>query len=375
MPRVAMLIQKYYPHAGGAEKIVQRLAPRLQQNGFEVSILTRHEKGLSRFDTVDGIPVYRLPAPGPKPIAAASYVWSAARLLSKLQPDLIHAHEILSPASAAMLYKRSHHLPIVATLHRGGLLGDIYKLKRRPFGRQRLRSLTREIDSFVVISQEIDGELAALGVSPQKRVFIPNGVDTAHFSPISRSKRDELRDQLSLPRDALIAVYVGRFVVEKRVDHLLTLWPEIRLAFPRALLLLIGTGEESSRLQAMSSPGVQFTGQVDDAANYLRAADIFVLPSSTEGLSVSMLEALSSGVPALVTSVGGAPDVIQHHMNGYLIPPDNLPALKEGLSTLLGDEALRGRLGKNGRECILADYSLESIAMQSCALYQKLLTR
>ena len=373
MPCVAMLIQRYYPHAGGAEKLVQRLAPRLQTRGFEVCVVTRHEKGLSRFEVIDGMPVYRLPAPGPKPLAAAFYIWSAVRLLSKLHPDLIHAHEILSPASAAILFKHFHHRPIVATLHRGGMLGDIYKLKRRPFGMQRLSSLSREIDSFVVISQEIDSELAALRVLPEKRVFIPNGVDAAHFSPLSKMKKEHLRTELSLPREALVVVYVGRFVVEKRVNHLLTLWPDIRRVFPEALLLLIGTGAETSRLQAMSSPGVQFTGQVDDAASYLQAADIFVLPSSTEGLSVSMLEAMSSGLPALVTSVGGAPDVIQHNMNGYLIPPDDLPALKQGLLTLLGDEALRVRLGKRGRECILADYSLDSVAMHLGALYHNLL--
>jgi glycosyltransferase involved in cell wall biosynthesis len=373
MPRVAMLIQKYYPHAGGAEKVVQRLAPRLQTQGFEVCVLTRHEKDLSRSETIDGVPIYRLPAPGPKPLAAISYILSSVRLLSRLNPDLIHAHEILSPASAAMLFNYYHRQPIVATLHRGGLLGDIYKLKRRPFGKQRLRSLARGIDAFAVISQEIDSELAGLGVLPEKRVFIPNGVDTTHFSPIPKTERDQLRDELSLPRDALIIVYAGRFVPEKRVDHLLTLWPGIRLAFPQALLLLIGTGDETSRLQAMSGPAVQFTGQVEDAARYLQAADIFVLPSSTEGLSVAMLEALSSGLPALVTAVGGAPDVIQDDVNGYLIPPDDLPALKQGLLTLLGDESLRARLGQRGRECILSHYSLDSVAMQLGALYRKLL--
>ena len=373
MPCVAMLIQKYYPHAGGAEKIVQRLAPGLQTRGFDVCIVTRHEKGLSPFETIDGVPVYRMPSPGPKPLAAVSYIWSAVRLLSKLHPDLVHAHEILSPASAAMLFKYFHHRPIVATLHRGGLLGDIYKLKHRAFGIWRLQRLSHEIDSFVVISQEIDNELAALGVLPEKRVFIPNGVDTEHFAPTSKVKKEQLRDELSLPRDAQVVVFVGRFVVEKCVDHLLTLWPEIRLAFPKALLLLIGTGEEEPRLRGMAGPGVQFTGQVEDSARYLQTADLFVLPSSTEGLSVSMLEALSSGLPALVTAVGGAPDVIEHHVNGYLIAPDDLAALKEGLLTLLGDEALRVRLGKNGRDCILANYSLDSVATQLGTLYHNLL--
>jgi glycosyltransferase involved in cell wall biosynthesis len=173
----------------------------------------------------------------------------------------------------------------------------------------------------------------------------------------------------------LIVLYVGRFVTEKRVDHLLTLWPEIRQAFPQAHLLLIGAGEETARLQAMSGPGVQFTGQVDDSAPYLKAADLFVLPSSTEGLSVSMLEALSVGLPALVTAVGGAPDVIQHKVNGCLIPPDDLPALRQGLLILLGDARLREQLGIKGRECIMAAYSLDSVAVQLGALYQKLLAR
>ena len=375
MPRVAMLIQKYYPHAGGAEKIVQRLAPRLQKQGYDVCVLTRHETGLSRFEVVENVPVYRLPAPGPKAVAASSYILASVRLLSALRPDVLHAHEILSPASAALAYKRLHRRPIVATLHRGGLLGDIYKLERRPFGKERLRRLSREIDSFVVISQEIDGELAALGVRPEKRIFIPNGVDTAHFSPVPQPEKARLRQSLSLPPDASIVVYVGRFVAEKRVDHLLTLWPEIRQAFPQAHLLLIGAGEETARLQAMSGPGVQFTGQVDDSAPYLKATDLFVLPSSTEGLSVSMLEALSSGLPALVTAVGGAPDVINHNVNGYLIPPDDLPALRQGLVTLLGDARLREHLGTKGRECIMAEYSLDSVAVQLGALYQKLLAR
>ena len=70
MPRVAMLIQKYYPHVGGAEKQIQRLVPRLQARGFDICIITRHEPGLSRFEMVDGAAVYRVSSPGPKSIAA-----------------------------------------------------------------------------------------------------------------------------------------------------------------------------------------------------------------------------------------------------------------------------------------------------------------
>jgi glycosyltransferase involved in cell wall biosynthesis len=140
-------------------------------------------------------------------------------------------------------------------------------------------------------------------------------------------------------------------------------------------LLIVGTGAEEARLraQSLSVPGVQFTGQVNDALRYLQAADLFVLPSATEGLSNSLLEALSTGLPVLATSVGGTPDVISHGVNGYLIPPDDLPALKNGLTTLLADRALRASLGMEGRQRILKDFSLDSIATRLDALYHNFL--
>jgi len=375
MPRVAMLIQKYYPHVGGAERQIQQLAPRLQARGFEVCIVTRHETGLSRFEIIDGVSVYRLACPGPKPLAAVFYIWSAVRLLSKLRPDLIHAHEILSPASAALLAKHFQGCPVIVKILRGGIRGDIYKLKRGPFWIQRFHILCQSVDSFIVISHEIDQELSALGVPSNKRTFIPNGVNTEAFAPVPDSLKKHLRTKLRLPLDGALVVYLGRLTAEKRVDHLLRIWPDIRVEFPQAQLLIIGTGAEEAQLraQSVSVPGVQFTAQVNNPMRYLQAADLFVLPSATEGLSNSLLEALSSGLPVLATSVGGTPDVISHGENGYLIPPDDLPALRSGLMTLLADATLRARLGAGGRQRILTNFSLDSVAMRLDALYHSLL--
>jgi glycosyltransferase involved in cell wall biosynthesis len=375
MPRVAMLIQKYYPHVGGAERQIQRLAPRLQARGFDVCIVTRHEAGLSRFEMIDGVPVYRLVCPGPKPAAAILYIWSAARLLSKLRPDLIHAHEILSPASAALLAKRLHGWPVIVKILRGGLRGDVYKLKRSLFWTERFRVLCRNVDAFVVISHEIDQELSDLGVPSPKRVLIPNGVDTQMFLPLANSGKKTLRAELQLPTEGELVVYLGRLASEKRVELLIRVWPDIRAVFPQAQLLVVGTGPEEARLrtQSTSTSGVRLIGRVNDSLRYLQAADLFVLPSDTEGLSNSLLEALSTGLPVLATSVGGTPDVISHGVDGYLIPPDDLAALKRGLVELLGDETLRARLGTEARQRILKDFSLDSVAGRLAALYHDLL--
>jgi glycosyltransferase involved in cell wall biosynthesis len=143
--------------------------------------------------------------------------------------------------------------------------------------------------------------------------------------------------------------------------------------FPDAKLLIIGAGADEPRLRGMSGPGVQFIGQVEDAARFLQASDLFILPSSTEGLSNSLLEAMSTGLPVLATSVGGTPDVIRHEVDGYLVPPDDQQALMQGVLRLLGDEKLRARLGKNGHHRILSNYSLDSVADRLGNLYMKLL--
>ncbi len=373
MPRVAMVIQRYLPHLGGAERQLHQLAPRLQARGYETIVLTRHEKGLARYEVIDGVPVHRLPSTGPKALAGATFTASAVAKLTQLHPDLVHAHEILSPASIAVLSKRINHHPVLVKILRGGGRGDIYKLKKRPLWKSYFQNLKRDVDAFLVISQEIDAELAALGVPKEKRVFLPNGVNTERCAPISEERKRKLRNELSLPAEATLVAYVGRLVPEKRVDHLLRLWPQIQSNDPAARLLIVGEGSEESRLKSMSVDGTQFTGPVQDAVPYLQAADLFVLPSSTEGLSNSMLEAMSCGLPVLATTVGGAPDVIKHGTSGFLIPPDDLDSLQRGLQKLIDDRTLRFTLGSNARARILADFSLDSVADRLVGLYDQIL--
>jgi glycosyltransferase involved in cell wall biosynthesis len=377
MKRVAMLIQRYLPHVGGAERQLQQLAPRLRAQGFEIHVITRREPGLLPFEVIEDVPVYRMPSIGPKPVARVTFANAAVAELTRLRPDLVHAHEILAPASIAVRSKAINKHPVVLKLLRGGVRGDIFKLKLRPFWQTYFAKLKRSVDGFITISHEIDRELDSLNVDPQKRFFIPNGVDTSRYVPASEEHKQELRAELSLPPQAHIVVYAGRLVREKRVDYLLKIWDAIRAKYFDAHLLILGDGSEESRLKEMSAQlrqgGVQFAGRVDDAGSYFQAADIFVLPSSTEGLSNSMLEAMSCGLPVLATKVGGAPDVIEQNIHGCLIPPDDIDSLQWGLESLLADQSLRLSLGAAARKRILSDFSLDSIAGRLSALYYRLL--
>lgn len=371
--RVAMIIQGYYPCLGGAERQLAALAPLLKARQVEVHVLTRQYDGLKRFEVIDEVPVHRLPIPGPKAIAALSFMISALPLLRRLRPNLIHAHELLSPTTTALIAKCLFGTPVVAKILRGGELGDLAKLHGKSFGTHRIAWLKKDVDAFITISQEIDQELASVGIEAARRPFIPNGVDIDRFSPLIPAERQSIRKALHLPDNALLTVFSGRLAKEKRIDQLISLWPTIRMHYSEAYLVILGSGGEAQALKAIAGEGVIFVGQADDVAPYLRTADLFVLPSATEGLSNAMLEALAAGLPTIATTVGGAPDVIDHNISGWLIPPDDATRLQQALLTLLGNSSLRERLGQQGREKVKQEYSLTATADQLRILYDQMI--
>lgn len=371
---VAMLILDYYPRVGGAQRQLAMLAPLMQAQNIQISVLTRRFPGLAAYEMVDDVPVYRLLAAGSKPIAAATFMTAALWWLRQQRPQLIHAYSFLSPLATAVLAKRLLHIPVIAKVLRGGLLGDVYRLQRKPMGSYRLAQYRQHVSAFPVISAEIDAELAGIGVPADKRHFIPNGVDTQRFAPVAPAQRTALRQQLGLG-DGITAVYTGRLVPEKRVDLLLATWPAVRQQHPDAQLLILGDGPDAAQLQAQADAGVAFLGRLDDVLPYLQAADLFVLPSATEGLSNSLLEAMAAGLPVVATDVGGAPDVVVPQQSGLLVPPDDRDALQQAILALLAaDGSQRQQMAQQARQVIVSRYGLAAVAQQLVALYTAVAT-
>jgi glycosyltransferase involved in cell wall biosynthesis len=369
---VVHLIQSYYPIVGGAERQLGALIPLLKERQVKVSVITRRHPGLTHFEVVEGVPVHRLPVPGPKPLASLAFTGAALALLKRLRPQVIHAHDLLSPTTTAMFAKRFYGTPIVVKVLRGGHLGDLERLKTKPNAEWRIAWMRQTIDYFIAISREIDADLDSIGVPSERRVFIPNGVDLVRFTPLSETEKIATRASLGLP-DGLVTISSGRLVPEKRVDHLLSVWNTVRGAHPNAWLYVLGSGEEETRLRKIAGAGVCFLGTVEDVLPYLQSADLFVLPSTTEGLSNALLEAMACGLPIIATSVGGTMDVIEHGVNGWLYPSADISALRDALLSLLGNPALRKTLGTAARQRVMGDYSLISVAERLRDLYASML--
>lgn len=367
-----MIIQGYFPRIGGAERQLAALAPALRDEGIAISVLTRRYPGFKPFELIEGVPVHRLPIPGPVPTAALAFTIAALPLLRRLEPDVVHAHEMFSPATTAVAAKRFLNLPYAVTAHRSGPLGDVERMQNRPFGKRRLRAIRQTAAAFFVISREIDGELGGLGIEERRRHYVPNGVDTTRFAPVDAERQAALRAELGLPAAGTITMFAGRLAAEKRVNHLVGVWPQIRAAHPDATLLILGSGDEEAALKAAAGEGVIFGGGVHNVTPYLQAADAFVLPSIAEGFSVAMLEAMATGKAVVLTDVGGARDAIDDGENGWLVPPDEPAALQAALLDVLADAGERRRRGAAARERVVSEFSLPVIARTLRGLYEDL---
>lgn len=374
--RVAMIIQGYHPRVGGAERQLAALAPFLQGLGIHLEVFTRRYAGLEPFEQVSGVPVHRLPIPGPKPLASLVFTLTALPALRRFGPHVIHAHELMSPATTALAARRLLRVPVVVKVLRGGSLGDLARIRQKPFARCRIRALAREVDAFVAISREIEAELAGIGVPPARVAFIPNGVDPARFTPLPTAARPAARRALGI-EGGPVAIFTGRLAPEKRVADLVQIWPAVRAAHPDARLLILGSGEEESHLRELMmgtsfGEGVRLLGQVEDVGPYLRTADLFVLPSVAEGLSNALLEAMAAGLPVVASAVGGAVDLIEPREDGWLIPPGDVDALREAVLAVFRNPEKARAMGSLARERVGREYSLPATARRLYQLYSRL---
>jgi len=368
--RVAMLSQRYLPFTGGAEKQLAAVLRRLPAFGIEAMVLTRRHDESPAKEIVDGTTVHRIEVGGPRAFASLSYTAQALMKLRRFRPHVVHALELLSPSTTALAYRAMTDVPVVAKVLRGGSLGDIAVLEQSRSGRLRLPALLRKIDAFAVISREIDDELAAKGVSPARRHFIPNGVDLSHYQPVEIEEKRRIRARLGLP-DQPIALFAGRLETEKRIDRLISLWPNVCQRIPDATLVVAGTGSLETTLVAAGIKGTLLIGEQSDLRDWYAASDVFVLPSLAEGLSNAMLEAMSMALPCIATRVGAAAELLADG-TGQLVDLHDDDALVAALISVLACPEHFSGGARRARRRVTEEFSIDATVSRLVCLYKAL---
>jgi glycosyltransferase involved in cell wall biosynthesis len=370
--KVTMVIQVFAPVLGGAQRQVERLGAPLAQRGVEVSVVTRRRPDTPAREVRDALDIRRVGRPiDSRALGSLQYSSLGAFTAARLRPDVIHAHDLLSSSTAALLASRGGSPPVVAKVLSAGLGGDIDRLLRKPFGERRLRTMAHRFRAFIALSDEVEAELAEHGVSRERIRRIPNGVDTTAFAPVSADERSRERAALCVGEDELVALYAGRFYETKHVDVLI----EAARRSP-VRLLVYGEGptdEALRRLAADPALGgrVRIERPVRETAPLMRAADLYVSASEAEGMSGSVLEAMASGLTVVAAPAPGMTELLGEG-TGVLTGGRDPAAFASVLDRLATSPGERERVGAAARERVLERYSIEAVADRLVELYREL---
>ncbi len=382
-PKVWMIISSFHPAVGGAEVQVQRLSKALLEKGWETHVLTRRHipgfRDLQQEEIVNSVPVTRLYSRGKGKIGIVLYLLGGLwYLLHSGWGSIYHAHGEGTPAWMAVLAAKLFNGRSLIKLRTG-----VYVYQRQYFrgiAGWQFRQLLRFTDQIVVVNQEVrEWLIEVLGISTKKIVLVPNSVNKDEFFPVSKKEKISKREKLNLPLDKNIFLYVGRLNFLKGVDILLQAWNEIPVSFRRkALLLLVGEGPEYQKLEEICkklkiSNSVRMIGVKKNVFDYYWSADVFVLPSRTEGLSNAMIEAMACGLPSVVTAVGGGVDLIADGENGYLAVSEDYASLANKLVKAQRDRDQWPEMGVMARKTVLEGVDLETIVAQFHYIYRDLL--
>jgi glycosyltransferase involved in cell wall biosynthesis len=351
--------------AGGLERVVADLITGTDHARFELHLLAirflgRHAAGLEAFAALHTAP----------PQSRLSLIRPVAltRTIRGIAPDIVHTHS--GVWYKASLAARLAGVPRVLHTDHGRHLPDPW------IDRELDARAARRTDLVVAVSDALARQLASTVVGDPGQIrVVRNGVDTQAFAPAP----DASPARFDWSSGAIVIGSVGRFDRVKGYDVMLDAFSRFlgEWTGPETLLVLAGEGPEEAALRAMAATlgiahRVRFVGWRSDTPQLYRSFDLFTLASRSEGTSVSLLEAMSSGVPPVVTDVGGNAAILGPRLAHRLVPAEDPGALAASWMAALADLSARESERRTARARVEADWSLAAMVRHYEALYDQL---
>ncbi len=362
--KIALVTRRYPPLIGGAERVLSYLGPALADEGAEVTVLTARPAGWAGPEGGSGrFRVERLATSRARFVGTFLYMRELSRWFARNRVDLAYVSMLKHDAYAVVGEGRRRGFPVVLRPEGAGATGDLVWQSWGRFGRRIGRRCLRA-DAVVAISAGVRAELIAAGYDPARVVDLPNGVPVPE---VAWSPREG---------DGLVAAFVGRLAPEKGLDALVDAWPMVVAGSPGARLVLVGEGPERAGLEARAARlglgnAVALPGPSADPSGVLRGADLFVLPSREEGMSIALLEAMALGIPCVASAIPGNRALLVDGVHGRLAPPANPPALARAI---LGHRAdpLAPSMAEAARRRVAAEFSIGAVARRHLELFARL---
>ena len=351
----------------GGERQTLLLVEGLRQQGHLAEIVCPPGTPLSRRASACGVPVHEVPLRGELDLPSALKV---RRLIQQIEPHILqmhtaHAHTIgrlahlgMGDSPAVIVQRR-----VDFSIHRSGTPG-LTRLKYQ-----------HGIHRYVAISHKIKAVLEKDGIDSQQIRVVHSGVPPL---PEPQKSAQEIGQQLGLPRDTLLLGCVGALSEHKGHRHLLKAMSMMADRRRPPHLVLVGEGELSQELDALAhqygvAERVHFVGFQKEIASWYHAIDLFLHPSTEEGLGTSILDALAVGKTVIACDVGGIPEVIEDGVTGRLAVAADARSLAEVIDELIDDPATASQLGTAGQQRVYEVFSAEAMVRGNIEVHRELL--
>ena len=369
---------------------VYELSKRLQESGLEIFVLAPHHEGAKRFETMDGMKVYRFPYFYPKkyqklvyeggilpnfkrsnlakiqvPLLIISEFFYAFKVIKGEEIDIIHSHWVIPSGLIGGVLKKIFRMRHITTAH----AGDVFTIENSKILSMIASYVFNNTDIITANSNYTKNVMISTKNETKNKIeIIPMGVDISRFNP---QKASNLRNTYGAE---YLILSVGRLVDKKGIKYLIMAMKDVIKEFPNAKLIIGGSGPEKDNLKKLSESlnlkeNVFFVGYLknSDLPKYYASSDIFVLPSiktkggDTEGLGVVLLEAMACGTPVIGSDIGGITDIIKDGENGFLTKPEYPNDIANEVIKLLADVSLRKRFLYNGLKNVQERFSWEIV--------------
>jgi glycosyltransferase involved in cell wall biosynthesis len=399
-PRVLHITQ---PVDGGVARVVTDLTRAQLAAGIEVSVACPESRLSAALRSLgaDVHPWRASRSPGPTLVRE---VRRLTRLVSKVRPDLVHAHSAKAGLAGRLAVRG--RVPTVFQPHAWSFEAVDGGMAKLALGWERWGA--RWASRVVCVSEAERATGARAGIAARWAV-VPNGIDPGRFHPAAV---DTVRAALLPDVDpaAPLVVCVGRLCRQKGQDVLLDAWYAVQDRVPEARLVMVGDGPDHAELRARAPESVVFAGSVPDTVPWYQAADLVVLPSRWEGMALAPLEAMACARPVVVTDVDGARESLPPELRPprhprrnptsrppvptpggpgtpsarsgnpaalpaprCLVPPGDPAELADAVCALLLDPLLRESLGHLGRRYVLSTHDVRCAAEAVAGVYRDLL--
>ena len=345
---------------GGQNQVLMTVTG-LEELG-QPAVLVAHQDGELRRRAHEGL---RFVGFTPRSEFDVHAAWQLAKVFGDVQPDVIHAHDPMGVALAAMALSMKTDLktkPLLVASRRVD-----FHLKRHTFSKWKYR----QVDVFIAASRLIESMLIGDGIPAAKIVTVHDGVNVGY---IEKQPAVDAHASFGLPHGAPIVGNVAALAAHKGQKHLIAAAARIVRELPDARFVIVGEGELREMLERQIRElglerHVRLAGFRTDAIGLTKSFDVFAMSSVTEGLGSAMLDAMACGTPVVATRAGGIPEAIIDNESGLLVPPQDDEALAKGILRLLRDPALRRRLGAGGSTRVATEFSVEKMVRATLDVY------